>query len=73
MFYPVTWSVTDYDEIKWREAERDYYLLGARVVKPEPRERLLVRVGDLLIAAGLKLQGQHQPVMVPAPKARQSL
>jgi hypothetical protein len=73
MFHPVITSTFVYEEVRRKEAERELYHLGARVVRTEPQERLCVRVGNLLIAAGLKLQGRYQPVIVPAPKARQSL
>ena len=64
--------VKEHQRNQLEEAKKIKMLKAIRATSPSLRERLFVRAGDLLIAAGLKLRGQYEPAMRPTPKAYQS-
>jgi hypothetical protein len=53
------------------EVKNDAWQDFAGTVEPRLQERLFVRTGGLLVAAGLWLQAQYEP-MKCSPKARQT-
>ena len=73
MFNPMTPSlIKAYQDRLLEEAKKGRIPKATRTAKPQLQERLLARVGDLLISAGLRLQERYKPAMCPRPEASQS-
>lgn len=63
MYDPLTpWIVQDYQNALLEQAEQDRVVRAARAASPRFWVRLALRVGDVLIALGIKLQQRYQPV-----------
>jgi hypothetical protein len=54
------------------EVKKCRMLKALRAKRPRLQERLLVRVGDFLISAGLRLKERYQSEMCPELEAYQS-
>jgi hypothetical protein len=53
---------------RMKEAERHRLRQLARGVTPRLGDRLLLRVADSLVAAGLRLRARHQPIARLQPR-----
>ncbi len=52
------------------EARIDGLLRLARKSRPKRRERLFIRMGDLLISMGYRLIDKYEPMLAPESKVR---
>lgn len=69
--YMTSLAARVYQDTLLQEAEKDHRRDSAGATRPRLQERLVVRVGALLVSAGLWLQAQHEP-MIYSPKARRT-
>ena len=70
---PTTLSMSKaYQNILLEEAKTNGILKTSRTMRPRLQERLFMRVGDLLISAGLRLQGRFELATLPCSKVYQS-
>jgi hypothetical protein len=73
MFYPLPTSTQVASHDAWlEEMRKEPSELAGRPVRPGLRQRLLLRVGEWLIATGQRLQARHRPESSVAPEAYRS-
>lgn len=67
MFDHTMWQVNQERHGELLKVAETQRLIRVKTEKPSHKERLVVRIGNLLVSSGLRLQARYEPVPPESP------